>query len=265
MFTLATSGRRHRSVSQYKKFNKCGEQYRLGYSGDFPWKPSAAQVLGTAVHSVYEEWEQDDREWPMASRFIQTYRSEIAANEEVCPLDQWMTAPRVKDVANDIEIRAENGLMMCEQYQLHCEASEWEVYEHHTQCVGNEFPFSLDMGEFDLIGSIDVLLLWPSGNITIRDLKTGNREKSGFQLGIYGYALRKELGLNVQYGEYYYTKDGVAVTYDLARYTDAYVEDQIHKLDIAIEGQLFMANPGDACTFCDVKEYCREVGTKSVA
>lgn len=260
---MTTSGRRHRSVSQFKKFTKCGEQYRLGYSGQFPWKPSAAQALGHAVHETYELWELDDREWPMASRFIELYRREIEESEQVCPLDEWVTAPRVKDVANDIEIRAENGLMMCEQYEKHCRASKWEVYKHYSQCVGNEFPFELDMGEFDLVGSIDVLLLWPSGNITIRDLKTGNREKSGFQLGVYAYALRRELGLNVKYAEYYYTKDGVAVTYDLSRYTDVYIEDQLYKLDRAIMNQIYLANPGDACTFCDVKEFCREIGTKT--
>jgi len=169
-----------------------------------------------------------------------------------------VTAPRVKDVANDIEIRAENGLLMCESYEEHCRESPWKI-------IQLEQKFTLDLGDFEVWGAVDSLLGWPSGNQTIRDLKTGNREKSSFQLGVYKYAIQKSLGVTIEWGEYYYTKDGKSVEADLKRYTDTYIEDQLVKLDKAIMAELFLANPGDACTFCGVKEYCREVGTKSLA
>jgi CRISPR/Cas system-associated exonuclease Cas4 (RecB family) len=147
---------------------------------------------------------------------------------------------------------------MCESYEDHCCESPWKIRTI-------EEKFTLDLGDFEVWGAIDTLLEWPSGNLTIRDLKTGNREKSGFQLGVYKYAVRKLLNVTIDWGEYYYTKDGKSVECDLRRYTDSYIEDQLIKLDKAIQQEIFLSNPGDACTFCGVKEYCREVGTKSLA
>ena len=253
--------KRHRSFSQFKSFTRCGEQYRLVRTLDLPKGPSAAMALGSAFHSNYEEWEIGGREWPLAERFSGHYDVKIKQQLEEQPnLNYWRKTAKVKEVETDIAIREQNGLLMSESYEEHCANSQWRVFTLGTQ-LGLEYSFDLDLGDFTFRGAIDSLLVWPSGNVTIRDLKTGVRETSGFQLGVYAYALRRAVvPVGVQYGEFYYTKDGKSEDYNLGRYTDIYVEDQLTKLDKMILNEEYLVNPGPQCYNCDVKDWCREMG-----
>ena len=252
--------KRHRSFSQFKTMSRCGEQYRLQRTVDLPRSPSAAMALGSAFHANYEQWELENRSWPLMERFTGEYEMEIARLKVEQPNpNYWGKTARVKEVETDIAIRHENGLLMSESYEEHCSESTWVLYRSPNGKPGLEYHFEIDLGDFTFRGAIDSLLLWPSGNLTIRDLKTGVREISGFQLGVYSYALR-QASIEANFGEFYYTKDGKSEAYNLSRYTDDYVEDQLTKLDAMIMKEEYLVTPGDYCRFCGVKDWCREMG-----
>lgn len=246
----------NRSVSQLKSFTRCGEQYRLNRTLDLPESPAAWTAVGTAFHEAYEQWEHDDRDVLLADLADEYYREVIASYKELQPnLSRWTKAPRVKDTQKDIDLRGAN---------LHEQAVayEAEVREGDYEVTMVEYPFEEVIGGVNIRGKVDCILKWGDGRYTIRDLKTGAiGDTDNRQLGLYGYVVNNILGLDVTYGEYWYTKFGKSGGWvNLSRYTKDYLEDQYGKLDTAIEQEIYLPAPGKACQMCDVKSWCREFG-----
>jgi len=250
---------RHRSVSQLKTFTRCPEQYRLERVVKVPEAPAAWTAAGHAFHSAYENWEEEGRRQQLADLFEDEYNLEIASLMLRHPdLNKWGRAPNVKSTEQDIKLRRTHGIKCAEVYQKHCLVADWRPYRV-------EWPFEIKFGSVLVHGIVDVILEWPDGSYTIRDIKTGNREVDNRQLGVYAAAVRKFLNLPVQWGEYWYTKDGGNRAVDLSRYTTEYLTDQFEALDRAIESQNFVASPGKQCDLCSVKPYCREMGWTTIA
>lgn len=113
---------------------------------------------------------------------------------------------------------------------------------------------------------MDTVLEWPDGALTIRDLKTGKLKTDNRQLGIYRVALLKIFDVDIDWGEYFYTKKDLSRSggyVDLSRYTEDYVGSMLRDLDKAITEEVFLPNPGEHCQMCGVREHCREMGNLS--
>lgn len=253
-----------RSVSQLNTFSECGERYRLERTTHgLPQRPAAWTAVGTAMHNAYEAYERSGRDLNIATLFYDIYEAEIASQWEVQPdWKWWAKTPRVKTVERDIELRLEHGLKQAQVLQDHCEMSDWKI-----ATIGGVMALEMEVeatfGETRVIGRIDSVQEYPDGQLAATDLKTGNKKGTkNRQLGFYKLALMERFDVNIQWGQFWYTKLGASGGYvDLGRYTRDYLHDQYTKLDKAIEQQLFLANPGDHCDMCSVKWWCREVGS----
>jgi len=251
----------HRSISQLKTFRRCGEAYRLQRVTDVKRSvPAAWTIKGHAFHSAYETWEQYDRHSSLAGLFEDHWDEQYAISVGEEPdLERWTKTPRVTTTERDLELRRRDGIQEAEVYQEHCEIAEWKLlWVADTPMV--EVAGEITLGNITVKYGIDCVLVWPDGTVTLRDIKTGNREVDSTQLGVYRLALKKNYDIDVNWGEFWYTKDGGNREVNLARYTEDYLTDQFVKLDKAITSGIYLANPGKNCEMCDVKEWCREMG-----
>lgn len=266
-----------RSVSQLTSWTRCGEAFRLSRMvKGLPKRPAAWLAVGSAMHTAYELWENTNRTLNLADQFKVDYATEIADLKRQQPdLAWWMKAPNmgragesVEDtILRDIQIRGEAGAKMAEEYQLHCEQAKWSLWRDEDGNPAIEVPFSVQLGGTEVIGKVDSILEWPDGRLSIRDLKTGNvgGVSDNRQLGTYRAAINMTLGLDIIWGEYFFTKTGKSSgMHDLRRYTEEYLGDQYSKLDKAVDSGLFLANPGKHCELCDRKPWCREMGMVDV-
>lgn len=258
-----------RSVSQLKSYTRCGEAYRLEKVEEIPSKPGAWTVLGTGFHRAYQRWELAARSgqhlWEL---FPEEYDAAVEEAAAVVPLDEWFVRPRVLAVKTDIDYYREAGVKQAQFYEDHCRLSDWKLWNPEDGELMLEYAFDITLGGTRIRGEIDSVLEWPDGTLTIRDLKTGKLKKDSRQLGIYRTAIQKILGVDIQWGEYFYTKMGLARSggwIDLTRYTEDYVGDVLGQLDQAINEGIFLPNPGDQCEMCGVRQHCREMGTLSVS
>lgn len=253
-----------RSVSQWKSYSRCPEAFRLEriVRPRLPETPAAWTALGSAFHEAYETWELDDRRVPLATFFEHSYELEVEALKLKQPdLSQWMKRPNVKTVEQDIKLYAELGRKQAEAYQEHCEAAGWTLYELPNGLPALEVSFEIDFGGVVVRGTIDSILEWPDGRVTVRDLKTGNVEDDYRQLGVYRFVAVEQFGLDLRWGHYWYTKRGVGSDWkDLTRYTRPYLEEAFAELERGISGRVFLPRPSSQCSMCGVKPWCREQG-----
>jgi len=253
-----------RSVSQLNTFTKCGEMYRLErtLTPRTPQRPAAWTAVGSAFHVAYEIYERSGRQFNLDTLFYQHYNEEIEKLQAQQP-DQkwWFKTPNVKTVDRDIELRLEHGVKQAVAYQHHCEDSEWEILRLPDGRLALELEFTLAFGDVSVLGYIDKVEHWPTQDVAT-DIKTGAKGNvSNRQLGLYGLALRELYGVDIHWGQYWYTKLGYGGGYEsLNRYTRDYLHDQYTKLDFSINNNLFLANPGSQCGLCSVKPWCREMG-----
>jgi putative RecB family exonuclease len=153
------------------------------------------------------------------------------------------------------------------QYLSRCLEAEWEIYRFDDGSQALELPYEITLGEVVVKGYIDRIQWWPErGYATLEDLKTGNLEKwDRRQLGTYSLAAGMEYGIEINHARYWFTKtDQPSDWFDMSRYDTEYLTKIYADVDRIIDQQLFLPNPGDHCTLCSVKPYCRELGSLSL-
>lgn len=256
-----------RSASQLNSYTGCGERYRLERTVDLPVTHAAWTSLGTAIHEAYEHWELNGRAGILAEYFEAAYDLDIQKYLDLQPdLDYWTKTPRVKSVENDIALRREAGVKQAVALQESCEKSLWKPWTLPSGDLALEVPFEAQLGSVLVRGMVDVIKEWPDGQLTACDWKTGNKSHPKYrQLGVYKHAMIQDYGIDLPYGEFWFTKDGSSSGFiDLSRYTYAYLTDQYEKLDLAITEGIFLANPGSQCDLCNVRGFCREWNTQTL-
>lgn len=230
-----------------------------------PQRPAAWLALGTSFHEAAAQWEISGRDLDFEGLFFDLYDRDISILKDSQPdMDMWMKPFRSK-IEKDIDLRRAAGAKMVANYIEDCEDAEWEIAVING-APAVEIEFSVDLGGIEVVGFIDRILWWPEDGVyTVRDDKTGNREKRNIQLGVYTYAANALFDLGVKQAEYWYAKDrGSSGWVATKRYTFDYLSDIYAKLDRSIEERLFIPNPGDRCDLCSVQAYCREMGTEEL-
>lgn len=262
-----------RSVSQLKTYSKCPEQYRLQrmVRPRLPERPASWLAGGTAFQDAADEWEKTERRYDLAAMTEEYYWREIDKLKEKQPdlKNYWMKPPSTKTVERDIELRLKAALeKWVPNYLRYAEEAEWEIWRDpfnelalEVECTW-KFPSSVPV----LLG-IDRILYWPDKNIcTIEDIKTGNREESFRQLGLYIFAANRifeeYLPAPIEHARYWYAKDGEVSEWEsAARWTEEYLDAEYSALDRGISNKVFIASPSnDNCGLCGVQPWCRLKG-----
>ncbi|MEU8086373.1 PD-(D/E)XK nuclease family protein [Micromonospora sp. NPDC049101] len=255
----------HRSVSQLSTFSKCGEQYRLEKVARAPGRPAAWFHMGTAFHSAAEMWEKNFRQ-DFPGDIIDFYTAEydrlIAADMEREPdLSRWMTGGRTR-AEDDIARRRVRGAEQVQGYMDYALADPGRVWTDQDGLPALETEFRLDLDGVEVVGFIDCLWQYGTGEVGPRDWKTGTKLPDWpLQLGVYRIAIQELFGFLPTWGDFYMCKNNAPVApVDLTRFTHEWVTRQFHNLENGIQAGVFLPNPGDGCRTCGVAEHCTAVG-----
>lgn len=261
----------NRSVSQLKTYSKCAEQFRLQrmVRPRLPSRPASWLAGGTAFQAAADDWEKTERRYDLAEMVREYYWQAIDKLKEEQPdLSYWMKPPRSK-VEKDIENRLESAITKwVPNYLRYAEEATWEIWNDpfgdmalEVECTW-EFPSGVSV----LLG-IDRILYWPeTGICTIEDIKTGNREESFRQIGLYIFVANKlfadDLPAPIEHARYWYAKDGAVSEWESAtRWTEEYLDAEYSALDRGIQNKVFIASPSnDNCGLCGVQPWCRLKG-----
>ncbi|QDK03512.1 Cas4 exonuclease [Mycobacterium phage PainterBoy] len=142
---------------------------------------------------------------------------------------------------------------------------------HRSECgcepakpaIELSFAIILDtpIGPIKVRGFIDAVVV-VGGEPRVRDYKTGSKPGDDFQLGVYGLAIKKLYGVDVNTGDYFMAgkkgkKPVVTVPYDISEWTEEKVSDRFHEVEKGIQSGEFEPLPeADKCAFCDVSYFC---------
>lgn len=257
------SKKHRRSASQLEGYLKCGEAYRLERVAKAPQIPAAWLTQGIAFHEAIEKWERTGRIFSAeaAQEWYDTaWDRTIAEQVEQEPnTGIWLTGGRTKP-DTDIENRFHRGRKQVAEYIAWAlaTADEWRILDLGDSTPAVEIPFDMTLNGVRIVGYIDQIIEWRNGVITLRDLKTGNKLPAHpRQLGIYRIAADDEIGLDIQWGDFFMSKNCAPTKpYDLTRFTRERVGTWFKNLDDAVQAGMFTPNPGDHCRICSVARFC---------
>ncbi|MER7445006.1 RecB family exonuclease [Micromonospora avicenniae] len=258
----------HRSVSQLSTFAKCGEQWRLEKIARAPSRPAAWFHQGTAVHTAIETWERGYRQ-DFPGDIFDLYEAEydrlIAADMEREPnLAEWMTGGRTR-AEDDIARRRVRGAEQVQGYMDYALADSGRVWRSEDGLPALETEFRLDLDGVEVVGFIDCVWQYATGQVGPRDWKTGSKLPDWpLQLGVYRIAIFELFGFLPAWGDFYMAKNNAPVApIDLTRFTREWVTRQFKMLEEGIQAGVFLPNPGDACRTCGVAKFCTAVGSEA--
>ena len=138
--------------------------------------------------------------------------------------------------------------------------TRWELAEIPDFGPAIEVPFEYVTNAGNRVqGWIDRIFV-PNGELTLLDIKSGQKPKTSEQLGLYAAALLSGLGWQVSTGFYVYgLKHGVAKLtkpLDLTLWNNSRLSTIYDGGTKAIEAGIYLPAPGEACWSCSVSAQC---------
>lgn len=257
-----TETRKHRSVSQYNQFNRCGHSFYLSRIQGVWSRPAAWLGQGSAVHEAAEAWEKSNRTMTLEETqevFRESYAKHIDEACETTPnLDYWFASGPYRGEA-DIERRFGIGLEQVEKFiNWHLAHDDQVIWIAPDGTPGIEIGFDFDLDGVLIRGFIDAVRV-VDGEVRVVDYKTGNNPGDDFQLGVYGVALAEMYGIDPpKLGEYFMGRTGKPTyPYQIDEWTRERVSERFRQLDEDIKAEKFDADPEPSkCRFCSVALAC---------
>lgn len=255
----------HVSHSQLTSWLRCGKAYELSRLKHAPRVPAVWTASGVALHEVIDLINKasiSGDSLDVKATWTQVYGDtlERVESETGVPREHWKRAGRVsKDKPNkeDAVWWGIDGYRQLLAYQAWLHTSGYRPYVHDG-VVLSEFETSTAFGNVQVKGFLDAVMQAPDGTLIVMDAKSGTRVPSSVtQLGLYATALRMTLGLDITQGAFMMTRKGELTDwYDLSKYTEQFFTPLFTGLKKAIDMEVFLPNPGDACFTCDVATSC---------
>lgn len=252
---------KHRSVSQYNTYKRCGYRYKLERI-DRAWqRPASWLSQGVAVHAAMEAWEKAGREIE-PEKLTEVYEKEYFESvgeqaEETPNFEYWFgSGPYSGPV--DIERRFGLGKEQLEKLiawaESHPEEKTWIAPDGTP---GVELGFDVEMGGVQIKGFIDLVIETPQG-LTVRDYKTGAKPGDAFQLAVYAEALHIMHGVEVEWGDYMMGKTGKpTMPIRITAEDRARVHEEFAWLEEQIQAGVYDPNPSASnCRMCAVRTAC---------
>lgn len=261
---------KRRSASQLESFLRCPEAYRLERIAKAPQNQAAWLTQGIAFHDCIEKWERTGRIFPLEEVlkwFDAAWDKTLGEQLDKAPDVRWWLTGGRKDPQKDIDDRYNLGREQVKGYIEYAlaTADQWWIYQPAPDMYAVEVEFDLMLNGVRVVGYIDQLVEWASGQITVRDLKTGTKiPATPRQLGIYRIAAKHTLDLDIDWGDFYMCKNNAPTKpYALDKYTPERVGRWFRNLDAAVTDGLYTPNPGDHCRICAVERFCDLLGKDS--
>lgn len=252
----------HRSVSQVKQLKECPYRYKLSRIDRVWQRPAAWLPHGTAVHETAEAWERSGRSMTREETHEVFSRAYSKATGRLCEqtpnFDWWSSSGRYRG-EQDVERRYQIGLDHVDRYVSYYadQAPNEVIWITPEGEPAIELAFDLDLDGVQVKGYIDQVIEMPSGEIRVRDIKTGASPGDDFQLATYKLAV-EQLGPVVRHGDYWMAKAGKpTVPYELGEWSKERLTDIYGEADQAILNERFDPDPDPAkCRRCPVNLSC---------
>ncbi|GII83357.1 hypothetical protein Ssi03_13470 [Sphaerisporangium siamense] len=254
---------RRTSVSRLTSIARCGTAYELERVQRLPSTPAGWTIQGVAIHDAADAWEKSGRTMDVLNAqevFKRSWRAEIAKADAKHPeRSKWLVGGR-KKVQNDLVDRYNGGLEQVANYIEYNKADDTlRPFTMPDGSVAAEVGFEIEFGGVAVLGYLDLLMEnTRTGELLVRDIKSGSKVPAvPFQLIVYRMAVADVLGLDVQWGHFFMTRDGKPTRdIDLTTLDVEYIQRWfVRQVELAERG-LFLPNPGDACRTCGVAPHC---------
>lgn len=184
--------------------------------------------------------------------------------------DTWQSAGRWSDQGEDYW-RA-NGPAYARNFIDWYEARpDVDVWLAPDGTPAIELDMTADFGGVPIRGIVDLVLAIGTLNpaLVVVDLKSGStRPHSARQLAIGASLVEARFGIRPRYGAFFMARKGqldVPVEMSDPEYGIPYLGNEFRMFDLAANGGIFPANPGDGCRRCPVSYACAEQGGPQAA
>lgn len=264
-----------RSVSQINQFTRCPMAYKLSRIDKVWARPAAWLPQGSAVHTVLEhvclrEFEGNPMPLDEALELFKSeYAKEIARYAEDTPNFDWWFWSGPYNGERDIERRFDVGLEQVEKFYTFLEGgvkghpNGQKIWVTPDGKPAVELAFKIELDGILVRGFIDAVVELPTGELRVRDYKTGNTPGDDFQLAVYALAISMIHGVEMPAtGDYYMAGKKGKVgkptdPYDLTEWTRESITAKFHEVEEGIQSARFEALPEESkCMFCDVNYSC---------
>src|SRR5690606_4836433 len=226
----------HRSVSQKNQYDRCPYSYKLARIDQVWQRPAAWLPQGSAEHEAIEAYEKSGQQMSVENGrelFRERYAYHVGTYTEDTPnWDFWAASGPYKG-AVDVERRFKLGEDQIRAYIAWREAHpEEKIWRTRDGVLAVELPFEIELGGVPIRGYLDQVVVDESGQLEVRDVKSGKKPDTNIQLGTYKVALEVQYGVNAPVGSYFLGKHGKpTLAYDLSEYTVESVTEEFVELD----------------------------------
>jgi hypothetical protein len=156
-----------------------------------------------------------------------------------------------------------NGPKMVDYWIQFREESGWKIWDTPAGIPAIETEMNQTIKGVNIKAFLDRVMVAPSGELVIVDIKTGAEPKSQAQLGIYAVLVEKTFGVRPELGSYFMARTGELTTpVALDRYTESRLGNQVKGFELAVINNIFIPAPGFMCGTCSVNSSCYAVGGK---
>ena len=262
----------HLSYSTIDGYRSCGMRFRLQKVIGVEQRPGLAALGGNAVHTATEWHDMDSIPSATAAElFTAAWNEEVKKRREQSPsfaLDQYIATGRASKEyggKKGVQWWMDNGPGMVQSWidwrEGHANWHIWETPEGKPAIelelnipLPNDKPFKM---------FLDRVMVTPSGQLAVKDIKTGRIPETPEQLGLYA------TGLEIKYGPefrpafgYFWTPDkGHGSPLHLDMYTPDYFAALSTEAANGINSGCFLAKPMNGCqNWCSVAAHCPAVG-----
>lgn len=262
------------SHSAVEDYSGCGEKYRLRRIAKVPQIPSWSLVGGSAFHTVTEHFDNLEMGYDDGgpSSFEEALLAEVDARIESSGIlpEYWTASGRASAEWPDKENQAfwlKNGAAWFLQYQRFVVSSPWQTWVTPDGEPAVEIELNWFVGDVEVRGYVD--RIWENavtGALLVVDVKTGSREPGVKQLvtyhnGIAALFKAREWGRAPIYGGYYMARKAMLTSPEnIEILDDGRLEYEYAAAARGITNEVFLPSKSMLCGYCNVKDYCREVG-----
>lgn len=263
----------HLSFSALTSYIRCGKAYELRKLAGVPEHPSWWSIGGSCVHQVTEEYDRLDLELTSAGQIVtmnvtsETIRTldelvDDRRQKSPEPPEEWFAGGRHPDKQR-YEYWKEQAPQMVQRWIDWRSEHNWKIAEFGgVPAIEFEVKSPIPGLDVPFIGFIDRVMVLPSGDLVVLDLKTGARQVPEVQLGVYANALEAQGLPRPMYGVYWNARTGKHTPpTPLDKYSSDYVAQHFQQFYTAAKGGTFLPNVyADNCRTCTVQRACYAFG-----
>jgi hypothetical protein len=253
----------HASYSSITGWTRCGEAWRLQKIEQTVEHPAWYSAGGSAFHTATEAYDlsPDPASFDVQAEWEKAFQTKIADTPTPTGLPWRIGGRATKDWPNkeDDAWWNHHGPIMVQDYiGWRTGGNGWSLW-HINGEPAVEAGFTPLAGEVPVKMFIDRIMVTPTGELVIVDLKTGKMkpQDGGLQLAFYRWGIKQVLGVEINYGAYYMSRTGsLTELMDLSRFNNAFIEGMVTRYWNAISNDVFVPNTSH-CGTCGVSYACQ--------